>query len=198
MGLQDLDDLYDKTEAAVSKGPLPDGNYEAHLDRIELTQSSNGNDMLVFEVIIDEGDFAGRHHTFNRVITEQTLSYVKSDLKVFGYTGKLSALEDQNNLTPFLDKKLQVAIRSKGQTVVNGKTYDNKNTYINPPKGAKPAAAPARQAPAPAPAREVQAVVDPPAAPAVTPPPAANSRTGGITKRTVVKGPRGGGDEPPF
>ena len=191
MALKDLDNIYDQTAQAERKsGPLPDGNYEARIDRVELTTTSSGNDMLVVETIVATGQFAGHKHTFNRVLTENTLAHAKADLNILGWKGKLSDLEDHNKLAILLDLVIKIAVRTKGQSTVNGKTYDNKNTYINGLIKGNGSVAVAAPAPAPV------------AAPAPAPMAAvANSRTShvqsGIT-RTTIKAPKNGSDEPPF
>ena len=134
MSLKDLDTIYDQTTKAERKGivDLPDGSYQVRVDKVKLEETENGNPMLNFDTIIQAGEFTGQHIFFNRVITENTLAHTKADLSMLGWgANKLSDLEDHNKLAILLDKWVEVRQVTKGTNIVNGKTYPNKNFYIN-------------------------------------------------------------------
>jgi hypothetical protein len=85
--LSRFDDLY---EAAASKGqrrgdPVPDGEYEAIIDSVELTRFPNTmTPKLLWRLRITDSDFVGHTVEMTRGITERSLAWIKEDLAKCG------------------------------------------------------------------------------------------------------------------
>jgi len=118
--LAGLDEEYGKAEA-MSSEEVPDGKFQVRVKSVRLDKSRNGNPMLRYDLVVISGAQVGRHIFKNAVITPNSLSFVKGDLKLLGVTlGKLSELP--NHLEALLDKGLEVTKRTKGDFV---------NVYFN-------------------------------------------------------------------
>ena len=82
-----IDDLWDSTTAADDFGPLPAGEYIAHLTAGELIQSRTNQTpgyRMTFTVI--EGDFANRRFWNECWLTPAALPQSKRDLAKIGIT----------------------------------------------------------------------------------------------------------------
>lgn len=93
--LSQWDDDFDSTDVPEhSFDDIPDGDYEAILDKISVTTASGtGAPLVKFCVKIDGPNFAGRVLWKNDgIATKQNLEYLKKDLTICGYVGKLSQL----------------------------------------------------------------------------------------------------------
>ena len=80
-----IDDLWDATAAADDFGPLPSGEYIAHLTAGELIQSRTNQTpgyRMTFTVI--EGDFANRRFWHECWLTPAALPQTKRDLAKIG------------------------------------------------------------------------------------------------------------------
>lgn len=115
---------------------LPDGKYQVRVEKAQLTESSKGDPMIKWDLVVLSGASAGRHLFKNAVITRASLPFVKGDLKVLGLAlAKFSDLPD--HLESVLEKALQVTKRTSGE-------YTNVyfNRLIEIPAGEDPADVP--------------------------------------------------------
>lgn len=123
-GLSQFDEEYASAEVEERDfEPIPDGKYQASVDRIELTHSKNsGNPMLKWALKILGPTHQGRLLWRNNVMaSSENVKWLKSDLHVCGLElEKLSDLPD--NLEKLLDVKLEITKRTRG---------DNENIYLN-------------------------------------------------------------------
>lgn len=119
-----------ESAATVTRNDLPDGKYSVRVERVTLETSRKGDPMLRWDLIVLAGAFAGRHVFKNAVITDATLMYVKSDLKLLGLElGRLSDLPVR--LEELLDQQLEISRRTRGE---HTNVYFNK--LLPPPEGA--------------------------------------------------------------
>jgi hypothetical protein len=117
--LAQFDEEYAAAEAPAFD-EVPDGRYQATVDRVELTASSAGDPMLKWDLRVISGPHEGRHIFKNAVITPKSLPFVKGDLTRFGLEmDRLSQLPE--HLPSLLDKTVEVSVRTKG---------DYKNVYF--------------------------------------------------------------------
>lgn len=93
---------------------VPDGKYQATINKAQLTTSRNGNPMIKWDLIVISGKYEGRHIFKNAVITRASMPFIKGDLTKVGLQlGKISELP--NHLPDLLDKKVEVTVRTKGE-----------------------------------------------------------------------------------
>jgi hypothetical protein len=108
-----FDSEYEAAEAPDFE-EVPDGKYQVTVKTVRLGESSKGDPMLKWDLVVISGQFAGRHIFKNAVITAASLPFVKGDLKTLGVTlPKFSELP--NHLEGLLDKKLQVTKKTKDE-----------------------------------------------------------------------------------
>lgn len=121
--LAQFDDEF-QSESPEERGDfesVPDGKYQVAVDKVELTQSSNGNPMLKWTLRILAPRLINRLIWRNSVFTSNTLKYVKTDLHLCGL--ELERLSDlPKHLEQLLDVKLEVTKKTKG---------DSENVYFN-------------------------------------------------------------------
>lgn len=121
--LAQFDDEF-QSEAPEERGDfesVPDGKYQVAVDKVELTQSSNGNPMLKWTLRILAPRHINRLIWRNSVFTSNTLKYVKTDLHLCGL--ELERLSDlPKHLEQLLDVKLEVTKKTKG---------DSESVYFN-------------------------------------------------------------------
>lgn len=111
--LSAFDEEYEEAEAP-SYEEVPDGKYQARVDRVELGQSQNGDPMLKWNLLVLSGQHAGRRIFKNSVITHKSLPFVKGDLQTLGLRlSRFSELPD--HLGALLDRALEVSKRTKGE-----------------------------------------------------------------------------------
>lgn len=126
-----FDEEYERAEAPEFE-EVPDGKYQVRIEAARLAESSKGDPMIKWDLVVISGQFAGRHIFKNSVITSASLPFVKGDLKVLGVQlPKFSELPSQLGLV--LDKKLQVTKRTKEEFT---NVYFNKLLTI--PEGGGP------------------------------------------------------------
>ena len=99
-----------------------------------MAQSSQGDPMIKWDLVVISGAQEGRHIFKNAVISEKSLPFVKSDLQRLGL--KLARFSElPSHLAELLDKKIEITKRTKG---------DYANVYFNKlieiPSGSEPAA----------------------------------------------------------
>lgn len=115
--LAHLDDEYAQVEPAEHQefDEVPNGRYQAYVDKVCLTKSRAQNDMLKWELVIIAGSFKRRRlFKQNLLLTTENLRWLKADLLTCGLElGKLSA-ELPNRLKELLDVVLDVSVRHKG------------------------------------------------------------------------------------
>lgn len=100
---------WSETEAADEFGPLPPGEYVAHIIDGDLEQSRRkGTPGYKLEFRVIEGDYAGRHFWHDVWLTEAALPQAKRDLGKLGVTD-LSQLEQP--LPRFIRVKAKVVLR---------------------------------------------------------------------------------------
>jgi hypothetical protein len=105
----DIGDIWDSTEAAGEMGPLPPGEYIAHIVGGELESSRTNSTpgyKLTFKVI--EGDYAGRLFWHDCWLTAAALPQTKRDLGKLGVTS-LPQLE--RPLPKFIRCRCKLALR---------------------------------------------------------------------------------------
>jgi hypothetical protein len=83
-GLNDILDLFDKTEAAADTGPLPKGVYIAVAKSGGLDASTAGTPCFTVVFSIIEGKYTGRQLWMNKYLTAAALPYTVRDLKKLG------------------------------------------------------------------------------------------------------------------
>lgn len=108
-GFDDFRNRWNETEAADEFGPLPPGEYVAHIIGGDLEQSrSKGTPgyKLTFKVI--EGDYAGRQFWHDVWLTPAALPQAKRDLGKLGVSD-LAQLEQP--LPRFIRVKAKVVLR---------------------------------------------------------------------------------------
>jgi hypothetical protein len=117
-----FDDAYIQAEEIADANTVPDGTYDVVINKAELTTSmTTGGPLLKLELKIIGSKYSGKIMKSKRAITENTLKWVKHDLKTCGLNiARLSELP--SNLEKLLDVCLSVTQKTKG---------DNKNIYIN-------------------------------------------------------------------
>lgn len=104
---------------------IPDGEYIARVERVELKESQSGRPMMEWEFVIHEGPYKGRHEwKYNILDDPERIGWLKQDLFRVGLE-----LEDitllEESLSALLDRLLKIEIVTKSK---NGKTY--RNLYI--------------------------------------------------------------------
>lgn len=110
--LSAFDDDFVEAEAPDFE-EVPDGKYQVTVSKAQLTESSQGDPMIKWDLVIISGAHEGRHIFKNAVISQKSLPYVKGDLTKLGLQlGKISELPGR--LSEVLDKKLEVTVRTKG------------------------------------------------------------------------------------
>jgi hypothetical protein len=102
---------------------LPDGKYQAIVERVELTRAkTSGNPMLKWTLKILGSKYKGRKLWRNNVMaSKENIKWLKQDLYTCGLElQKLSDLPD--NLDKLLDITVEITKKSRGE---------NENIYIN-------------------------------------------------------------------
>ena len=111
--LSEFDDDFKAAEPA-DFDEVPDGKYQVRVESVKLAESSNGNPMIKWDLVVISGQYEGRHVFKNSVITRESLPFVKGDLKVLGVEpAKLSDLPVY--FETLLDQKLNITKRTKGE-----------------------------------------------------------------------------------
>lgn len=130
--LADADAAFQAADAANPNSPVPDGNYQARIDRFDFSESRKHGDLqLVTEMEIIAPQQQGRKlkvwHSLERA---EQLPYTKSHLDLLG-VGDIKPLSElEAKLAPTLDSVVEVAVKSTTKTVDGAeKTYSN--TYVN-------------------------------------------------------------------
>lgn len=105
----DINRLWKETEAAGEFGPIPAGEYVAHIIEGELEKSrtkATPGYKLTFKVV--EGDFSGRHFWLDCWLTPAAMPQTKRDLSKLGMT---SLNDCEKPLPRFIRCKCKVVVR---------------------------------------------------------------------------------------
>jgi hypothetical protein len=114
--LSQFSSSYDAAKAP-DRSEVPDGKYIVRVDRLEIKKTKeHGLPMMAWELVIVSGPQAKRRLFKNNVIKENTIQYLKQDLILAGFNGKLEELETQDGLAQFLDRHLEVTLKTKGES----------------------------------------------------------------------------------
>jgi hypothetical protein len=119
---------------------VPDGNYRVVLDSVEIRTSQAGNEYLNWDMIIQGGDYPGRHlftgNSFPKGDDElakiqQQLGFLKHNLKTCG----VDIDSPKFSLSKFLDDKLVslygIVLDVTAKTKKDKSGVDRQNVYIN-------------------------------------------------------------------
>ena len=114
--LAQFDEQWTKTSTASSEEPysdIPDGMYDAVIEEARLTETaSTGRHMVVWALRIKGPQAVNRVIMKNRVITENTLGYLKEELEKCGLTvSRLSELPVR--LKDITDRPVAIEKRTK-------------------------------------------------------------------------------------
>ena len=94
-----LDDEWTKTSVSSDElyADIPDGTYNAVIEEARLTETvSTGRPMVIWKLRIQGPQAANRVVTKSRVVTENTLTYLKEELEKCGLqVSRLSELPDR-------------------------------------------------------------------------------------------------------
>ena len=120
--LERLDEKFAAEQVANRNAPVPDGRYNARIERVVLTRSRGGDPMLEWTLVIEsEGEQKGRWVWYRRTITEKSLKWVKQELAVCGlHLERISVVAD--HLPRLFDARLDITIRTK---------EEHRNVYFN-------------------------------------------------------------------
>jgi hypothetical protein len=135
--LDELDEAYRKAAIPTNdRSPVPDGKYQARVERCCLEMDNQGTPRLKWELVIVVGPQAKRHLFRTVPLLPDWMGTMKSDLARAGATPPetlrgVKALVDSGQL---LDVVLEVQAKTSTK---NGKTYQN--IYINGHGGRPPA-----------------------------------------------------------
>jgi hypothetical protein len=134
----DLDTVLDELEGqwkdtpvpTDDRSPVPDGKYQARVDRVYLECDKNGTWRMKWELIVVAGPCAKRHLFHSNQINAQGIEWVKRDLARSGVTPPetmrgLRAMIDAGEL---LDRVLEVQTKTT-RSAKDGKDYQN--SYLN-------------------------------------------------------------------
>ena len=113
--LSQWDDDYDGTEAAAEHNfdDITDGDYDVVLESLAITTAKGtGSPLVKFTMKIEGPNFVGRKlWTNDGIATKQNLEYLKKDLTLIGYVGKLSQLAA--HVDEFRGVRLRVRVKNK-------------------------------------------------------------------------------------
>lgn len=111
--LSSFDEEYNAAETADFE-EVPDGKYQVRVETVKLAESSKGDPMIKWDLIVISGDHEGRHVFKNAVITASSMPFVKGDLKILGLELKRFS-ELPLYFETLLDKRLNITKRTKGE-----------------------------------------------------------------------------------
>lgn len=125
-----FDDQYEAAQAPESttfENP-PDGRYQATIEKLSLEEAGEEKKpVLRWGLRVLAGGFQGKAISKSAFITQATLAFVKKDLALLGFTGKLSDLNSPDERMKLIGKALEVQVQRKGEY----KGQPNVNVYFN-------------------------------------------------------------------
>ena len=113
----DLQKLWDETEAAPDYTPVPAGNYDVRLVKMHSGKSGRGTDYVNMELRILEGEYAGRSLRHTLYLTKKAIPYTKRDLAKFGVT----SMAQVDGPTP---KGLRFRVWVSGRSSDDGRSFN--------------------------------------------------------------------------
>lgn len=115
---------------ADDRSPVPDGKYQAKVDRVFLECDKNGTWRMKWDLIVVAGTCAKRHLFHSNQINAQGIEWVKRDLSRAGVTPPetMRGLREMIDAGELLDRTLEVQTATK-RSPKDGKDYQN--SYIN-------------------------------------------------------------------
>ncbi|HPQ70610.1 MAG TPA: DUF669 domain-containing protein [bacterium] len=128
-----LDDDYAAAEVEPNQfDDLPDGKYQAKVEKVEMGNTQNGAPMLKWQLRVLGPQHRGRMLFRNSVMASRdNLKYLKADLLLCGL--ELAKLSDlPNRLNELLDVGLEVTKRTRGEY---SNIYFNKRIVLENPDG---------------------------------------------------------------
>lgn len=114
--------------AVIPQKNVPDGDYQAVIDSVEIKESQAGNLILAWQLSIIDGDYIGRKLFLNNNLEGQYAWIAKQNLSFVGLDVD-SLMDLDNRLIEIVEKHINITVKT---TVKDGKTYHN--AYINEPK----------------------------------------------------------------
>jgi hypothetical protein len=133
--LKNFDTAFQKAEA-TGFDTLPDGKYQASIDRIYIAPNKSGELALRMELnIVNHADYAGRKVFYYKTINQDFIGYVKADLQKIGIEPEpFSKVETY--FAGVLDEVIEITLKT-GKPAANGQVYQN--LYIQKRVGELPA-----------------------------------------------------------
>lgn len=123
--LKHFDEDYEEVEVNDNEFvPIPDGTYQVYVDEICLKETKESKlPMLAWRFKVMTGQREGSTIFKNSVITDKTLSFIKTDFSICDFKPKkFSDIETKPQILEYLlNFKLEVKLVTKG---------DNQNVYI--------------------------------------------------------------------
>lgn len=117
-----LNEQLNKESSTIDK--LPDGKYEAVINSVENKPGHDGENRILWDFIVSNGEFARRHIWKNQSMKhERAAEFLGRDLRTCGVTEHLSP----NNLATVLEGLTAIEVEIK--TVTNANGYQT--VYIN-------------------------------------------------------------------
>jgi hypothetical protein len=112
--LANLDESYAASEVTDNDyDSIPDGRYQALVERVELTRTGKGDPMLKWMLRVTGPTHQGRVLFRYNVLTQENMTHIKKDLYACGLElGKISELPA--HLERLLDLRLEVTKKTKG------------------------------------------------------------------------------------
>ncbi len=114
VSLERFDQQWTRTTVASDElsSDVPDGIYDAVIEDARVAAASTGRPQVIWTLRIQGGRAAGSVVTKNRVITDNTLPYLREDLEKCGLSvPRLSDLPDR--LKELLDRPVSIDKRTK-------------------------------------------------------------------------------------
>lgn len=125
-GLSQFDDEYDNTEAPAGFVTVPDGTYQARIDKFGLGKTQAGDPKMEMEFVIVSGECSGSRLFHSQLIRSKSLPYIKKDMETLGHAGiKISRLEDEAFRASVLDTVVEVQKKTRKDNA------DFYNVYLN-------------------------------------------------------------------
>ena len=119
---------------------VPDGTYQARLDKILIGRSKNDRLQCVHEFEILSGEHAHRTvKKFSQMSTAENLDYLTRDLRLYGAPVNFKWSEVQELFPQFIDCFFEIEIITKGEfqnIYVQKKLDQNKILMVDKPAGA--------------------------------------------------------------
>jgi hypothetical protein len=135
MSLSQFDDAYKSAasnpDSGTNTSEVPHGEYLVDVSSVELSEK-DGKDFLKWKLRVIDGPFAGRTIRKTSIITENSIKYVYTDIKMCNLNiEKISSLEVPGVLERMFGQRLKIK-------KVAGKDSQYANVYFNENIGLEP------------------------------------------------------------